>query len=190
LITQTLIDDIAKKLLGSTGNDLKAILKAIIQQAGLQIPGFAQGGVIEGTPGSLGTLARLGEFGRSEAVLPLQDSPALQRLLHNPRVLNPVLAALPKISLPTPRGMPTAALPSPTRGGGGNKEALLRSEQRAQSKELAGLIADALVERGFSGGTTLEEGAIQITVPPSGDPALDARKTRRLIEDTIKKHLR
>jgi len=68
-------EDVAGSLEGLTGIDLEQIIRGFLEkQTGVQfgpggVPGLANGGVVQATPG--GTLALIGEGGRDEAVIPL-----------------------------------------------------------------------------------------------------------------------
>lgn len=90
------VQNIADQLINSPGNDVLRILKILLNQSGLKIPGLAQGAVVNSE-----TIARIGEAGR-EVVLPLTRPARLAELLSNQQVLPPVLAALQRIHLPDP----------------------------------------------------------------------------------------
>lgn len=78
-------------LVGGGINDvaINALAQALLQTQALKqfiLPGGARalmaGGIVEGTPGPMGTLIRAGEYGRAEAVLPLRNPANFFGVLH------------------------------------------------------------------------------------------------------------
>lgn len=66
------ISRITDALLVTPGADIKEILKQILRELNLNVPGFsAEGSVVTGSPGPLGQLMHVGEYSRPEAILPL-----------------------------------------------------------------------------------------------------------------------
>ena len=126
------------------------VRKALIALLASRFTGFASGGVIERE-----TFARIGEAG-IEAVLPLTRPYQLQKVLADSRVLNPVLATLPRISLPTAGLSDQPRIPRFDLGSGSGQGGDLQAERKFH-KAAAKALVDELLERG-----ALEGGGIVI----------------------------
>lgn len=103
-----LIDGIISELIRSPGSNIKDVLISLLKKLfGLSLPGLARGGLVKGAPGPKGSgVYHLGEYGRDEAVLPIQHRTYLEQTLSDTRVLSPILAALPKVvSFDTIKGL-------------------------------------------------------------------------------------
>lgn len=141
-LTQANVTDLAGKaideLIKNPTSDFHKILQDILSTIGLNIPNFAAGGVFDSE-----TIARIGEAGR-EVVLPLTRQARLQDLLTDPDVLNPILAALPKISLPGSMTIGDIQPPNSLYGRGGPSNANERIDQENSEDRMARKIAKAL----------------------------------------------
>lgn len=109
-----IISGITNALLVNPGADLKEILKQVLRELNINIPGFsAEGSVVTGSPGPMGQLMHVGEYSRPEAILPLtkpgrfasvlQQSlpyahPAIRGMIGQ-MYENGVLSGVPKVSL-------------------------------------------------------------------------------------------
>lgn len=131
------IDELVK----NPTSDFHQILKAILSNIGLQIPGFAEGGLITSE-----RLIRAGEQNRMEAILPLTKPANLQNLLSRPEILNPILAALPRISLPEHLTVNSVQAATTAYGMGGPSNANARIDQENSEDRMARKIARALAD--------------------------------------------
>lgn len=181
------ITDLAQAVIDNNlaeANAINSRLQELARATGTNIAVLGDGAVVNRE-----TLARIGESGR-EVVLPLTRQARLKDLLQDPRVLSPVLNALGRISLPSPRGSgsisPTATaikLSSPS-GAGGQAE---RAAQRQANQDLAKAIVQEMIAAGIGGGG-VAEGAVQVVLStPVQDPNLIARKLKREVMDELNK---
>lgn len=129
------------ELIKSPTSDFHQILKAILANIGLNIPGFAEGGLI-----TTERLIRAGEQNRMEAILPLTKPANLQNLLSRPEILNPILAALPRISLPGQLTVNAVQQATTSYGQGGPSNANSRIDQENSEDRMARKIAKALAD--------------------------------------------
>lgn len=220
-------------LSGSTGDLLAAAGSALVQAAqgvkaiasavtvigrrtNVAIPtlAFASGGVLEangghyikGASGPQGKMlnVRVGEHSRPEAILPIGHQASLQRLLAtDSRVLNPILAVLPKIKLPStyiesvvaraqqsalgtqlvPVGSPTVVA-SPQvnieRGPTVQQRQQNKQERKAELDYLADRISDGIAKKVEQGGGDFH--LTQNISTPVQSPDLIARKAAREAE--------
>lgn len=67
------VDKITARFLNAgEGADLRQIVKQVLRELNLTVPGFsAEGSVIQGAPGPMGQLMHVGEYSKAEAILPL-----------------------------------------------------------------------------------------------------------------------
>ena len=158
---KTFAQDALNELLSNPSTPLNQIISDILKQLNLQLPGFAEGGVI-----SRETVARIGEAGR-EVVLPLTRVARMQDLLSNPEVLNPILAALPKISLPSNLTIDAGnALSGATYGRGAAGSANARIERENDEDRLVRKLSKAIADEWESRGLGKGEVNVPITVTP------------------------
>lgn len=132
--------DALNELLSNPSTPLNQIISDILKQLNLQLPGFAEGGIF-----NTETIARIGEAGR-EVVLPLTRQARLQDLLGNPDVLNPILAALPRMSLPGKMKLDASTLNGVSYGQGGPSNANARIDIEHNEDRMARKIAKALAD--------------------------------------------
>lgn len=113
----SVLSAVADALVITPGGDIREILKRVLRELGINIPGFsAEGSVIPGAPGPMGTLMHVGEYGKPEAILPLtkpgrfasvlQQSlpyahPSIQGMIGR-MYQSSILDSLPGISAPLP----------------------------------------------------------------------------------------
>lgn len=156
-------------------------LLAFLRELGLA---FADGGVVQSE-----TFARIGEAGR-EVVLPLTRPARLAELLGDSQVLHPVLAALGRISLPSPKGktgtITTAAhTPSPRLNTGGTRTNVItrRGDGPATYDQIQDLIKAVNENRA--------EIRVEapITVQAAGDEDLLIRKISKQVERNVLKNI-
>lgn len=189
-LPKKIIEEISKALIFDPNSDLRELLKKVLSSLGLSIPGFAKGGIIEGVAGAQGTLIRAGEYGRREAILPLTQPYYMGKMLQNPQVLNPVLAALPTVSL-ADSSKPTAVTttnyiqqPSTTATGTRISSSAPQNQGAQEKAKERKLLAQAIAKElasvlGDTGSKTLN---VDQTIN-NIDPALAAREAERAIRN-------
>lgn len=184
-ITRALIDSVTSQILTSPSSDLRGVLKEILRKIGLSIPGLAKGGLVEGVAGPMGSLHRLGEFGRREAVLPLQDSARMQALLGNQKILNPILDALPRISLPqrlATSPVDHASISSALSSG------KVHTGPDNRDAQMAKMIAKAMVDEMKAAGMHEKgENHFEFHVDQKPTTALSERAMKRAVEEALKR---
>jgi hypothetical protein len=141
--------------------------------------GFADGGVV-----NTETFARIGEAGR-EVVLPLTRPARMVDLLGDSQVLNPVLAALGRISLPKSRtSAPISSIPfspsSPRLSGGGSNVIIRRDDGPMTFGQAREIIA--LLESNGKGELKIEA---PITINKDVDEEELIRKISRQLERKV-----
>lgn len=178
-ITQPrVLDALAQGLINNPGSDLKALLRQIFRSIGLNIPGFKDGGLIEGTAGPMGQLARLGEYGKSELVLPLTNASRTWELLAQnlPKMPATLRASLTPVLKPSSQPQFSMA----------NGSASTRTAHKANAD-----LAEAIVSRMEASGLIGTPQVVQnIELSAAQDPAAQARMLRRETEKTMRKMFR
>lgn len=172
LITPDTIAQISDRLLKDPSSDIRAVLKEILRALGLEIPGLAEGALVT-APG----LYNLGEGFRPEVVLPLTRPARLESLLGSPMVLNPVLNALGRITLPAPTAARTlsSAINTPLRSRGAGQTAASAKPTSLEQK------IDRLIQLQEEANAKKTEVNAPITVTTS-DPQLAARRIARELQ--------
>lgn len=169
----------------------KDILKAILAELGLKIPGFAggyaPGEVHSGLNNGVG-LARMFEYGK-EAVLPLTRKFDLQRVVSNPQVLPKILDALPRISLASGSkasdidgGLGSLRLPGRSTGASSLDR---KKEQREFATAVGGAVKTA-VKEAISESDSLGADVDINLQPASNNEIIIAREVRRQIEKYLR----
>lgn len=185
----------AHKALAVDPNDVfaKAVRDIIQNLFAQRFSGFEKGGFVPGVGDGFGRVIRVAERG-AEAVLPLTRPFDMTRVLQDQRVLHPVLNALGRVTLPRTSGTgsliqnTSTSIRTINRGSGGTSNFNARIEQRQQNRELAQMIAEELVARGFEGGSVTVEAPI--TVEGAYNEELVARRVEDRIMKAIERRLR
>lgn len=223
-LSNTAIRSIAEQLVDSPDNDLAKVLREILRRLGINtsILGFAQGGYVPGAPGPTGRLMQVGgamahiaEFSKPEAVLPLTNQFRMKALMNDPRILHPILDALPRISLsgaqpsnklndrvirnaaiaaaaPAVRQYTASYETSALRTTVNNRqqqEAMSRAEERRRDAELEERVYQGM-KRALSEAGTGDTPNVTVQMSSTGITDLDARKLVNEVVRQIERKIR